>query len=160
MKKIIINGQKKLEGTIRISGAKNAAVAIIPAAILTDEEATICNVPEISDIDSLEEILEFLDIDVKRATETMIINPKNMKNKVIPSEISNKLRASYYFMGALLAKYKYVEMNFPGGCKIGSRPINLHLEGFKKLGAEIKSSPDVPRRSIRRSNNQHNASSN
>ena len=137
MKKIIINGQKKLEGTIRISGAKNAAVAIIPAAILTDEEATICNVPEISDIDSLEEILEFLDIDVKRATETMIINPKNMKNKVIPSEISNKLRASYYFMGALLAKYKYVEMNFPGGCKIGSRPINLHLEGFKKLGAEV-----------------------
>ena len=137
MKKIIINGQKKLEGTIRISGAKNAAVAIIPAAILTDEEATICNVPEISDIDSLEEILEFLDIDTKRATETMIINPKNMKNKVIPSEISNKLRASYYFMGALLAKYKYVEMNFPGGCKIGSRPINLHLEGFKKLGAEV-----------------------
>ena len=137
MKKIIINGQKKLEGTIRISGAKNAAVAIIPAAILTDEEATICNVPEISDIDSLEEILEFLDIDVKRATETMIINPKNMKNKVIPTEISNKLRASYYFMGALLAKYKYVEMNFPGGCKIGSRPINLHLEGFKKLGAEV-----------------------
>ena len=137
MKKIIINGQKKLEGTIRISGAKNAAVAIIPAAILTDEEATICNVPETSDIDSLEEILEFLDIDVKRATETMIINPKNMKNKVIPSEISNKLRASYYFMGALLAKYKYVEMNFPGGCKIGSRPINLHLEGFKKLGAEV-----------------------
>lgn len=137
MKKIIINGQKKLEGTIRISGAKNAAVAIIPAAILTDEEATICNVPEISDIDSLEEILEFLDIDVKRATETMIINPKNMKNKVIPAEISNKLRASYYFMGALLAKYKYVEMNFPGGCKIGSRPINLHLEGFKKLGAEV-----------------------
>ena len=137
MKKIIINGQKKLEGTIRISGAKNAAVAIIPAAILTDEEATICNVPEISDIDSLEEILEFLDIDTKRATETMIINPKNMKNKVIPSEKSNKLRASYYFMGALLAKYKYVEMNFPGGCKIGSRPINLHLEGFKKLGAEV-----------------------
>ena len=137
MKKIIINGQKKLEGTIRISGAKNAAVAIIPAAILTDEEATICNVPEISDIDSLEEILEFLDIDTKRATETMIINPKNMKNKVIPSEISNKLRASYYFMGALLAKYKYVEMNVPGGCKIGSRPINLHLEGFKKLGAEV-----------------------
>ena len=137
MKKIIINGQKKLEGKVKISGAKNAAVAIIPAAILTDEEATICNVPEISDIDSLEEILEFLDIDTKRATETMIINPKNMKNKVIPSEISNKLRASYYFMGALLAKYKYVEMNFPGGCKIGSRPINLHLEGFKKLGAEV-----------------------
>lgn len=142
MKKIIINGNKELKGTIRISGAKNAAVAIIPAAILTDEEATICNVPEISDINSLEEILNFLNIDVKRATETMIINPKNMENKVIPAEISSKLRASYYFMGALLAKYKYVEMNFPGGCKIGSRPINLHLEGFKKLGATVKEEGD------------------
>ncbi len=142
MKKIIINGNKELNGTIRISGAKNAAVAIIPAAILTDEEATICNVPEISDIDSLEEILKFLNIETKRATETMIINPKNMINKVIPAEISNKLRASYYFMGALLAKYKYVEMYFPGGCKIGTRPINLHLEGFKKLGATIQEEQD------------------
>lgn len=142
MKKIIINGNKELNGTIRISGAKNAAVAIIPAAILTDEEATICNVPEISDIDSLEEILKFLNIETKRATETMIINPKNMINKVIPAEISNKLRASYYFMGALLAKYKYVEMYFPGGCKIGTRPINLHLEGFKKLGATVQEEGD------------------
>ena len=142
MKKIIINGKNELNGTIRISGAKNAAVAIIPAAILTDEEATICNVPEISDIDSLEEILSFLNIDVKRATESMIINPKNMENKVIPTEISSKLRASYYFMGALLAKYKYVEMYFPGGCKIGSRPINLHLEGFKKLGATVEEEND------------------
>lgn len=138
MKKIVINGNKNLEGTIRISGAKNAAVAIIPAAILSDEEVTLCNVPEISDIDALEEILKFLNIDVKRATETMIISSKNMENKVIPEKISSKLRASYYFMGALLAKYKYVEMYFPGGCKIGSRPINLHLEGFKKLGATIK----------------------
>lgn len=137
MKKIIINGQKNLTGTIRISGAKNAAVAIIPAAILTDEEATICNVPEISDIKSLEEILKFLNIETRRATETMVINPKKMENKPIPMEISSKLRASYYFMGALLAKYKYVEMNFPGGCKIGARPINLHLEGFKKLGAKV-----------------------
>ena len=142
MKKILINGNKKLSGTIRISGAKNAAVAIIPAAILTDEEVTICNVPEISDIESLEEILKFLEVDVKRATETMVINTKNMKNKLIPFEISSKLRASYYFMGALLAKYKYVEMYFPGGCKIGKRPINLHLEGFKKLGASIEEAGD------------------
>lgn len=67
----------------------------------------------------------------------MIINPKNMKNKPLPESVSSKLRASYYFMGALLSKYKYVEMNFPGGCNIGARPINLHLEGFKKLGAEV-----------------------
>lgn len=142
MKKIIINGNKKLSGTIRISGAKNAAVAIIPAAILTEDEATICNVPEISDTESLEEILNFLNVDVKRATETMVINTKNMKNKLIPTKISSKLRASYYFMGALLAKYKYVEMYFPGGCKIGSRPINLHLQGFKALGATVTEEED------------------
>lgn len=142
MKRIIINGRKKLKGTIRISGAKNAAVAIIPAAILADEETTICNVPEISDIESLEEILKYLNVDVKRATESIVINTKNMENRVIPTEISSKLRASYYFMGALLAKYKYVEMYFPGGCKIGSRPINLHLKGFQKLGATIEEDED------------------
>ena len=137
MKKIIINGSKELTGTINISGAKNAAVALIPAAILSDEEVTLCNVPEISDIDALEEILQYLNVDVKRATESIVINTKNMKNKSIPSNIAKKLRASYYFMGALLAKYKYVEMYFPGGCNIGARPINMHLEGFKKLGAEV-----------------------
>ena len=142
MKKIIINGKKRLSGTIRISGAKNAAVAIIPAAILAESEATICNIPEISDIESLEEILKFLNVDVKRATETIVIDTKNMENKLIPTEISSKLRASYYFMGALLAKYKHVEMYFPGGCKIGKRPINLHLEGFKSLGATIKEEGD------------------
>ncbi len=142
MKKIIINGNKKLSGTIRISGAKNAAVALIPAAIISDEPSTICNIPEISDINSLESILSFLDIKTKRATESMIIDPTNMHNKSIPEEISSKLRASYYFMGALLTKYKYVEMNFPGGCKIGSRPINYHLEGFKKLGATVTEKGD------------------
>lgn len=138
MKKIIINGNKKLTGTIRISGAKNAAVALIPAAIIADEPSTICNIPEISDINSLEDILSFLNVSTKRATESMVIDPTNMQNKSIPEEISSKLRASYYFMGALLTKYKYVEMNFPGGCKIGSRPINYHLEGFKKLGAIVE----------------------
>lgn len=138
MKKIRVKKANELKGTIRISGAKNAAVAIIPASILTDEEVTICNVPEISDIDNLEVILKYLNINVKRATESMVVNTKGMENKPIPEDISSKLRASYYFMGALLTKYKHVEMNFPGGCKIGARPINLHLEGFKKLGATVE----------------------
>lgn len=137
MKQIKIKGKNKLTGTIRISGAKNAAVALIPAAILSDEEVTICNVPEISDINSLEEILKYLGVKFSRATESIIINAKDMTNKEIPEDISRKLRASYYFMGALLNKYKKVEMYFPGGCNIGSRPINLHLDGFKKLGATI-----------------------
>lgn len=142
MKQIKIKGKNKLSGTIRISGAKNSAVALIPASILSDEEVTICNVPEISDIASLEEILKFLNVKVSRATESIIINAKEMVNKEIPENISRKLRASYYFMGALLSKYKKVEIYFPGGCNIGSRPINLHLEGFKKLGATINEEND------------------
>jgi UDP-N-acetylglucosamine 1-carboxyvinyltransferase len=137
MKQMIIEGNKDLTGTIRISGAKNAAVALIPAAILSDGEVTLCNLPEISDVDNLEIILKHLNVDVTRATESIIINTKNMINKEIPEEIASQLRASYYFMGALLAKYKRVEMAFPGGCNIGSRPIDLHLKGFKKLGAKV-----------------------
>ena len=137
MKKIEIIGGNPLSGTIRIGGAKNAAVAIIPAAILCDEEATICNIPEISDVKALEDILDILNVKVKRATETMVIDSSAMKNVCIPKEAAKKLRASYYFMGALLGKNKRVEMYFPGGCSIGKRPINLHLDGFRKLGATI-----------------------
>ena len=138
MKKIIINGNKELTGNIKISGAKNAAVALVPAAIMTDEEVELTNVPDISDIKSLDEILEFLNVEVKKEHDKLLINPKNMINKSIPEDIAKKLRASYYFMGALLAKYKKVEISFPGGCNIGKRPIDLHLEGFKKLGAKIE----------------------
>ena len=138
MKKIIINGKKPLKGTIKISGAKNAAVALIPAAIMTDDLVELTNVPNISDIKSLDEILTFLNVEVKKEEDKMVINPKNMENKSIPENIAKKLRASYYFMGALLAKYKKVEISFPGGCNIGKRPIDLHLEGFEKLGAVIK----------------------
>lgn len=137
MKILEINGQKELSGTIRVSGAKNACVALIPAAVLADGEVTICNVPELTDTDALCEILESLNVSVKRASETILINPKNAKNIEIDEESSKKLRASYYFMGALLGKYKKVEMCFPGGCSIGRRPINLHLKGFEALGAKV-----------------------
>ena len=133
-----IEGNRELSGTIRISGAKNATVALIPAAILTDEEATICNVPEITDTDALCDILNELNVDVKRASESIIINPKNMINIEIAEKFSKKLRASYYFMGALLGKYKKAVMYFPGGCSIGARPIDLHLKGFEALGATVK----------------------
>lgn len=138
MKLMEIEGNRELNGTIRISGAKNATVALIPAAILTDEEATICNVPEITDTDALCDILNELNVEVKRASESIIINPKNMINIEIEEKFSKKLRASYYFMGALLGKYKKAVMYFPGGCSIGARPIDLHLKGFEALGATIK----------------------
>lgn len=137
MKIMEIEGGKKLTGTIRISGAKNATVALIPAAILTDEEATICNIPEITDTEALCDILKELNVGVKRASESIIINPEQMENKEISEKFSKKLRASYYFMGALLGKYKKAVMYFPGGCSIGARPIDLHLKGFEALGAKV-----------------------
>ena len=138
MKIIEIEGGRKLKGSIRISGAKNATVALIPAAILTDEEATICNVPEITDTTALCDILNLLKVKVHRSTESLVINPESMENTEIPEEFSKKLRASYYFMGALLGKYKKAVMYFPGGCSIGSRPIDLHLKGFEALGATVR----------------------
>lgn len=137
MKILKIEGGNTLTGTIRISGAKNASVALIPAAILADDEVTICNVPEITDTDALTEILEYLGADVKRASESIVIDPRTIVNKPIPESISKKLRASYYFMAVLLGKYKHVEMYFPGGCSIGARPIDQTLKGFKALGATI-----------------------
>ena len=139
MKVMEIMGGKDLSGTIRISGAKNATVALIPAAILTDEEVTICNVPEITDTNALCDILKELNVDVKRASESIVINPSNMENLEIEEEYSKKLRASYYFMGALLGKYRKAVMYFPGGCSIGARPIDLHLKGFEALGAKVTS---------------------
>ncbi len=138
MKILEIEGGKTLSGTVRISGAKNSAVALIPAAILSDEEVTICNVPEITDIEALCEILKYLHADVSRTNDSIVIKSNHMENREIPTNLSKKLRASYYFMGALLGKYGYVKMRFPGGCSIGARPINLHLKGFEALGATIK----------------------
>ena len=139
MKIMEIEGQRDLSGTIRISGAKNATVALIPAAILTDEETTICNIPEITDTDALCDILKALNVEVKRASESIVINPEKMKNIEIEEQHSKKLRASYYFMGALLGKYHKASMYFPGGCSIGARPIDLHLKGFESLGATVTS---------------------
>ena len=137
MSKIKIEGGHKLTGEIEVSGAKNSAVALVPAAILCDEEVTISNVPNISDIDSLEEILNYLNAKVKRENGVLTIDSTNIENKEIPEEMSQKLRASYYFMSSLLGKYKHVEMYFPGGCTIGERPIDQTLKAYRALGAVV-----------------------
>lgn len=143
MHKIIIEGGKELTGEIRISGSKNSAVALVPAAVLCDEEVTIANVPNISDIDALDEILNHLGAKVVRNKDVIKIDSSKIVNKVIPEVVSKKLRASYYFMGALLSKYKKVEIYFPGGCSIGARPINLHLKGFEALGAKVEETENM-----------------
>ena len=137
MKQLVINGNKELKGEIKISGAKNSIVALIPAAILSDDKVSLYNVPNISDTKALLDILDLLNCKYKYDNEALEINTQKIKNKVIEEELSKKLRASYYFMGALLAKFKQVEIYFPGGCNIGSRPIDFHIKGFEKLGAEV-----------------------
>lgn len=137
MQQIHIKGGKLLEGTINISGAKNSCVALLPAAILCSDQATIDNVPDISDVFYLKKIIEQLGGVVNVSEDRFSIDCRNIKNICIEEELSSKLRASYYFMGALLGRFHYCEMYFPGGCNIGLRPINLHLEGFKKLGATV-----------------------
>lgn len=137
MSKIKIRGGYKLSGEIEISGSKNSVVALIPAAILCDEKVEISNVPNISDVDSLEEILRYLNADIQKNKDSIIIDSSKIINKEIPEEMSEKLRASYYFMSSLLGKYKHVEMYFPGGCSIGERPIDQTLKAYRALGATV-----------------------
>ena len=137
MTKIKIEGGHKLTGEIQVSGAKNSAVALIPAAILCDEEVKITNVPNISDVNSLEEILNYLNAKIIIEENEVTIDSSHIINKEIPEEMSQKLRASYYFMSSLLGKYKHVEMYFPGGCSIGERPIDQTLKGYRALGATV-----------------------
>lgn len=137
MKRIRIQGGNKLTGKIEISGAKNSAVALVPASLLSDETVRIDNIPNISDIAALNEILEYLGAKVTHNGVVMEIDSSCIVNKEIPEAISKKLRASYYFMSSLLGKYKHVEMYFPGGCSIGARPIDQTLKGYRALGATV-----------------------
>jgi len=136
---IKIVGGAQLEGTVRISGSKNATVALIPAAILADGPVTICGVPDIADVDALAKLLILLDCQVTIPDrEHIIIDPSKMKNVHLNHEAVTKLRASYYLMGALLGKYKEVNIRMSGGCYLGPRPIDLHLKGFEALGATVE----------------------
>ena len=137
MERIVIEGGQPLKGTITIGGAKNSAVALIPAALLADGICTIKNVPNITDRDALFDIVKLLNCDIEQDGNVVKIDSTNLKNTLITQELSVKLRASYYFMGVLLGKYKHVEIYFPGGCNIGNRPIDIHLEAFKEMGAKV-----------------------
>lgn len=136
---IKIEGGHPLNGEVTISGAKNATVALIPAAVLAHGPVTIVGIPQIADVTNLCEILEILNVEVTRvAPDHLIIDPTHMKNIDLVDDAVTKLRASYYFMGALLGKYGHVCMKMPGGCYLGPRPIDLHIKGFEALGADVK----------------------
>ena len=138
MPRLKIIGGNTLSGTISISGAKNSAVALLPAALLSKTKSTIFKVPKIRDIEYLLKILDVLNCKCKIDKDMIEIDTSNLKNAPIPEELSEQMRASYYFMGTLLARFKKVEISFPGGCHIGARPIDLHIKGFEALGAKVE----------------------
>lgn len=144
MSKYIIKGGKKLSGTVTVSGAKNAALPILCASLLTKETCIIKNVPNIADIKSLIKILEFLGCKIEFKKNTLTINSKNLKSKYLPSELVCHMRASILLLGPLLARFGKVKISFPGGCVLGTRPIDSHLVGLMGLNAKIiESSSDI-----------------
>lgn len=137
MKKLIINGQNELSGSVTISGAKNSTVALIPAAIMANSPVTLESVPNIQDVHSLIEILNEMNVKTDFDGSTLVIDPTEMVSIPMPSGKINSLRASYYFMGALLTKFGEGVVGLPGGCFLGPRPIDQHLKGFRQLGATV-----------------------
>lgn len=139
MNRLIINGGKALKGSIEINGAKNAAVAILPAAILASKgECIIDNVPDIADVHCLERIIRSLGCNVEKLDDnTLKINAEEIKTVEACGNDVRKMRASYYFIGALLARFKEAKVELPGGCPIGVRPIDQHIKGFEALGAKV-----------------------
>lgn len=139
MKKFVINGGRPLKGEVTINGAKNSAVALIPASIMANSPVILEGVPDIDDVYSLKEILEIMGVAVTFEENKMIVDPTGMVSVPMPSGKINSLRASYYFMGALLAKFGEAVVGLPGGCFLGPRPIDQHIKGFEALGATVDS---------------------
>lgn len=144
MEKLVITGGNRLHGTIRISGAKNAAVAIIPAAILSDGVCLLENIPDIEDVNIIDEILCKMGAKVRHITKTSIeIDPSGIKEPVATYDLVRHMRASSYLMGALLGKYLRADVALPGGCDFGVRPVDQHLKGFGILGAKHTVADDM-----------------
>ena len=137
MKKIVINGGRPLKGEVSISGAKNSVVALIPATILADDIVTLDGVPDISDVASLIEIMTIMGAKIERKEDSLVIDPRGVKNMPMPFGKINSLRASYYFYGSLLGRYGQATVGLPGGCDLGPRPIDLHLKAFEAMGAAM-----------------------
>lgn len=132
-----ITGGKRLKGSIKVSGAKNSAVALIPASILADSPVTIEGLPKISDVLTLQALIEDIGGNVTLDGETMVIDPTEIISMPLPNGNVKKLRASYYFMGAMLGRFKHAAIGLPGGCHLGPRPIDQHIKGFEALGAKV-----------------------
>ena len=138
MDKFVIHGGKTLNGTVSISGAKNATLALMPAALLASGQSVLHNTPELNDVFTMSKLLKQLGAEIQFENQVLKINSATVNNQIAPYEHVKKMRASVYVLGPLLARYGFAKVSLPGGCAWGPRPINLHLEGLKKLGAEIE----------------------
>ena len=139
MQKLVINGPTPLKGEVNISGAKNSAVAILPATLLIDGICIINNLPNIVDVKLSCEILEGLGAKIKWLDKNSIeIDTRNINNTIAPIDLTRKFRASYYLIGSMLGRKKEIEVGLPGGCNLGARPIDQHIKGFEALGAEVE----------------------
>ena len=140
---IRIKGGRKLNGEVTVSSCKNSVVAILPSVVLASEVVKLYDVPDIKDVQILIKLLEFLNVKVRADGDELTIDPTNITNIDLLDDDVMKLRASYYFMGALLGRFKHVRMYSPGGCNLGPRPIDLHLKGFEALGAKIRQEGNI-----------------
>ena len=134
----IIEGGKKLEGTLQVSGSKNASLPILAATILNGATTTLYNIPNIYDTETTQKILSYLGCKVSRKNGKIIIDSSKMEKYEIPDELMRKMRSSVVIAGAIIGRFKKATFSYPGGCDIGSRPIDLHLKGFEKLGVKIE----------------------
>jgi UDP-N-acetylglucosamine 1-carboxyvinyltransferase len=137
MEKLKIAGGYPLKGTVRVSGAKNSAVALIPATILAESPVTIEGLPDISDVHMLKDLMEEIGGSVEFSNNEMTVDPSSMISMPLPNGKVKKLRASYYLMGAMLGRFKKAVIGLPGGCHLGPRPIDQHIKGFEALGASV-----------------------
>lgn len=138
MSKLLVTGRKKLDGEVEVQGAKNSALPIIAATILTKGENVIYNCPSLSDVDASVNILRYLGCTVTRYDKTLLISCDDIDRFDVPDELMRKTRSSIVFLGAVLARMGRVRLSFPGGCEIGSRPIDLHLNSLREMGADIR----------------------
>ncbi len=138
MDKFIIHGGKKLKGTVAVGGAKNAAIALMPATLLASGKYSFGNIPELRDITTMSRLLQMMGVDIEREKHLLKLNTFRVNKFEAPYEHVKKMRASVYVLGPLIARYGYAKVSLPGGCAWGPRPVNLHIEGMRKLGARVE----------------------
>jgi UDP-N-acetylglucosamine 1-carboxyvinyltransferase len=138
MEKFVIIGGKKLSGEVEISGAKNSVLALMPATLLASGTYKIYNTPDLRDVKTMSQVLTEMGVDVKFENHVLTINTENVSKYEAPYELVKKMRASIYVLGPLVGRFGYAKVSLPGGCAWGPRPVDLHIEGIKKLGAEVE----------------------